>query len=250
MKIRPWAVIACLDAVTAWVFLGSAGCEPRSNARSAARPEEIGRASKGLVVLEFELPKPAFPGTPKNVPVGTTVQKPTGKPRPPYKAPAGVKLVSLEKPVTSSDPEPIIGELECITDGDKEAKDGSYVELGPGKQWAQVDLEEPCEIYAILFWNYHGDPRVYHDVVVQVADDPDFITNVRTLFNNDHDNSSGLGTGDDYEYFELYEGKLIKLDGLEARYVRIYTNGSTADDMNRFTEIEVYGLLDAAGGEL
>jgi hypothetical protein len=30
---------------------------------------------------------------------------------------------------------------------------------------------------------------------VQTADDPDFITNVRTLFNNDIDNSLGLGVG-------------------------------------------------------
>ena len=46
------------------------------------------------------------------------------------------------------------------------------------------------EIYAIVIWLFHKEPRVYFDVVVQVADDPDFITNVRTLFNNDIDNSA------------------------------------------------------------
>jgi len=191
--------------------------------------------------LPFKLPKPVFIGTPKNIPPGTTVQKSTGKARPPFMAPAGTTNVALEKEVTSSDEEPIIGEIEMITDGDKEATDGSYVELGPGLQWVQVDLEAPCEIYAVLFWHYHADPRVYRDVVVQVADDADFITNVRTIFNNDHDNSAGLGIGKDYEYFEVYEGQLVDAKGIKARFVRIYTKGSTANEQNHFIEIEVWG---------
>jgi len=35
--------------------------------------------------------------------------------------------------------------------------------------------------------------RIYRDVVVQVADDADFINGVKTIFNNDQDNSAGLG---------------------------------------------------------
>ena len=42
-----------------------------------------------------------------------------------------------------------------------------------------------AEIYAIVVWHYHGEARVYHDVVVQLADDSDFIENVQTIFNND-----------------------------------------------------------------
>jgi hypothetical protein len=85
--------------------------------------------------------------------------------------------------------------------------------------------------------------RVYHDVVVRVADDPDFIENVRTVFNNDHDNSSGLGVGNDKEYWETYEGKLIDAQGVVARYVRLYSKGNTADDQNHYTEVEVYGSV-------
>ena len=70
-----------------------------------------------------------------------------------------------------------------ITDGDKEATDGSLVEMGPFPQWVMVDLEGEYEIYAIVFWQYHKAERVYYDVVVQVSDDPEFITNVVTLFN-------------------------------------------------------------------
>jgi cytochrome c peroxidase len=83
--------------------------------------------------------------------------------------------------------------------------------------------------------------KVYHDVIVQVADDPDFIKQVRTVFNNDSDNSSGLGVGKDREYIESYEGKLINAKGARARYIRFYSKGSTESALNEYTEIEVYG---------
>ena len=35
-------------------------------------------------------------------------------------------------------------------------------------------------VAAIVAWHFHSQARVYHDVIVQVADDPDFITNVKT----------------------------------------------------------------------
>ena len=44
----------------------------------------------------------------------------------------------------------------------------------------------------------------------------DFIQNVKTLFNNDQDNTSGLGVGTDREYFETHEGKLINAKGVKA----------------------------------
>jgi hypothetical protein len=198
-------------------------------------------AGEKLVPLKLELPLPMFKGTPKNIKLTPYIRKPTGKPRPDFMVPEGTKLLSLEKPVTSSDDEPIVGELEMVTDGDKKGSDGSYVELGPNRQWVQIDLEEAGAIYAIVLWHYHGEARIYHDVVVQLADDADFITNVRTVFNNDYDNSSGLGIGKDLEYFEMYEGELIPVKGLKARYLRLYSKGSTASDLNHYTEIEVWG---------
>jgi hypothetical protein len=77
-------------------------------------------------------------------------------------------------------------------------------------------------------------------VVVQVADDPDFITNVHTIYNNDVDNSSGLGLGKDKEYYESFEGRLIDAKGVKGRYLKLFTNGSTSDDQNHYTEVEVY----------
>ena len=85
----------------------------------------------------------------------------------------------------------------------------------------------------------HG--QVYHNVIVQVADEPDFTENVRTVFSNDTDNALGLGIGRNREYFENYEGKLIKAEGVKARYMRFYSKGSTESALNDDTEIEVYG---------
>jgi len=196
--------------------------------------------SDGKAPLEIKLPKPMFVGTPKNI-QSTNLEKPTGAKRPPFMAPQGTKNVALGKAVSGSDEDPVIGDMQQITDGDKEAVDGSYVEFGPGLQHIQVDLGAEHLLYAIAFWHYHQQARVYKDVVVQIADDPDFIMNVRTLFSNDHDNSSGLGVGKDKEYIETYEGKLIDAKGEKARYVRLYSDGNTANDMNHYIEIEVYG---------
>jgi len=195
----------------------------------------------GLAPIPIELPRPMFVGTPQNIRGVTKLAKPLGMPRPPFLAPPGTQNVAFEKPVASSDEEPIIGDIEYITDGDKSAADGSYVELGPFVQHITIDLGAEYDIYAILSWHFHKQARVYFDVVVQVADDPDFITNVTTIFNNDIDNSAGLGLGQDLHYVETNEGKLIDAKGTRARYVRLYSNGNNANDLNHYIEVEVFG---------
>jgi len=201
----------------------------------------VAGAGEKLEPLKLELPPALFKGTPKKIKLTPYIRKFSDKARPAFLVPAGTRLLSFEKPVTGSDDEPIVGELEMVTDDDKKGSDGSYVELGPNRQWVQIDLEEVNTIYGILLWHYHGEGRIYHDVVVQLADDADFITNVRTVFNNDYDNSSGLGIGKDLEYFETYEGELIQVKGMKARYLRLYSKGSTASDLNHYTEVEIWG---------
>ncbi len=193
------------------------------------------------VELKIQLPKPMFIGTPRNIKT-PNLEAVTGKPRGPFYVPKGTELVSLKRPVTSSDPQPVIGELSYVTDGEKSGEDGYFVELGPGPQWVQIDLQKPSLIQAIVVWHYHSQARVYRDVIVQVAEDKDFVEGVITLFNNDHDNSSGLGAGRDKEYIETNEGRLIDGRGVKARYVRLWSNGNTANDMNHYVEVEVYGL--------
>ena len=190
--------------------------------------------------LPIVLPKPLFEGTPAppNVP---NLEKPSGRPRPAFLAPAGTTNLALHKPVSGSDSDPVIGSLEMITDGNKAGTDGTFVELKPGVQNIVIDLEAKSTIFAILIWHYHKEARAYAGVVVQVADDPDFITNVRTLFNNDSGNETGNGIGKDRRYVETSEGKLIDAKGVEARYVRLISNGSDKTPANHYIEVEVFG---------
>ena len=191
--------------------------------------------------IALTYPKPLFIGTPKSVVLARGVHDPMAGRRDGFRAPAGTRLLSRGKPVASSDPNPVIGELGYVTDGDKEGGDGSYVELGPGCQYVQIDLEAEAWIYAIAVWHYHSQARAYHDVVVQLADTPDFTAPV-TVFSNDHDNSLGLGPATDDEYIETNKGLLIETGGKRGRYVRLYSNGSTASEMNHYIEVEVYGV--------
>ena len=196
-----------------------------------------------LVPITLVLPKPMFVGTPQNLSV-PNLEKPLGKPRADFLAPEGTVNAALNKAISGSDEEPIIGDLEMITDDDKEAADGSYVELGPFVQYVTVDLEQTYEIYAIVLWHFHKQGRVYFDVVVQISDDPDFISGVTTVFNNDMDNSAGLGMGKDKHYVETSEGKLIDClsqGSPKGRYVRCYSNGNTGNDLNHYIEVAVYG---------
>jgi hypothetical protein len=192
------------------------------------------------VELKLQLPKPMFIGTPTNI-KSANLEAVTGKSRAPFMVPAGTKLLSLKKVVKASDAQPVIGELDMITDGEKEGGDGYFVELGPGKQWVQVDLGASYALQAILAWHYHSQARVYRDVIVQVSDDKDFLKGVQTIFNNDHDNSSGLGVGKDKEYIEVAEGRLFDPKGVKGRYVRMYSGGNTTNDLNHYVEIEVHG---------
>jgi hypothetical protein len=222
--------------------IGTPGNEPTPTPTPAAA------GSFRLVPVEIKLPKARFIGTPQDGRV-PNLERPRKGPRPPFLAPQGTTNVALGKPVTSSDPEPVIGSLDQITDGDKETADGSFVELGPGPQYVTIDLQERCEIYGVLVWHHHRWPRVYFDVVVQVADDPGFRTGVRTIFNNDTENALGLGAGPDMNYTETNEGKLLDGKGVRARYVRLYSNGNSNNELNHYIEVAVYGrpVSTAAG---
>ena len=204
-------------------------------AAALAKPQDQSKEE-----LKLQLPKPMFIGTPRNIKTAN-LEVITGKPRGPFFVPKGTALVSLKKAVISSDMQPVIGELSFVTDGEKSGEDGYFVELGPGKQWVQIDLKAEFNLNAILVWHYHSQARVYRDVVVQVSDEKDFIKGVTTIFNNDHDNTSGLGIGKDKEYIETNEGRLIDPKGVKARFIRLTSGGNTSNDMNHYVEVEVYG---------
>ena len=246
MARKCW-IMFCLSLLATICLLPGVSCrkQPQTNAQDSNQPEKdagsIEPANDKVVQLAFELPNYVLGGTRQNIRV-ENLEPLSTKDREPFYAPLGTKIISLGKPVTSTtDSEPIVGQLSYITDGDKEASDGSNVQLGPLLQNIIIDLGAEYEIYAILVWHFHNLPRVYFDVIVQVADDQDFITNVRTLFNNDIDNSAGLGTGTDKHYVENYRGKLIDAKGARASYIRLYSNGNNDNELNDYIEVEVWG---------
>lgn len=190
--------------------------------------------------LKFELPKAFYGGTVISY-WSPKLESTLYPARKPVLAPKGTSVVSLGKPVTAS-AAPTIGELKQINDGNKEFGKMSLVELPEGTQWVQIDLEAPHAIHAILLWHFHEGARVYFDVIGQISDDPEFKTGVTTFYNNDFDNSSGLGQGEDKEYIDISDGRLFELKGKSARYVRFSSRGNTTNDFNNYVEIEVWGV--------
>lgn len=202
----------------------------------APEPEAPGTPFRRLVI---EYPKPLYIGAPKDLmrkhklrdpwlDVGTML------------VPVSTHLISRGRPVTASDSEPVVGELSYVTDGDKEGSDGSYVELGTGPQSVRIDLGDLYHVHAVVVWHYHSQPRAYHDVVVLLSSDEEAAV-PSVIFNNDVDDSLGFGKGEDPEYIETARGRLISAGGPPARYVWLYSNGSTASEMNHYVEVEVYG---------
>ena len=194
-----------------------------------------------LVPVPIELPKPGYEGTPANPLTIRNLEKPSVNKRPPFLAPAGVTNLAKGKKVTSTETDPVVGDLTMVTDGDATQADGNYVELGPGVQSVTIDLGAPQELYAVLFWHYF-QPRVYFGIVVQTADDEAFTKNKQTWFNSDTANKAGQGAGTNMLYVESNEGKLVATKGVKARYVRIYSCGNNVNELNHFIEVEVFGL--------
>jgi len=191
------------------------------------------------IPLTTTIPPEKIEGTPIEIKVPNL--KPAAAKAPEIQVPAGTTLISKGKPVTASDDFPIIGDLPYITDGDKEAGEGYFLELANGLQWVQIDLEQEAAIQAVWVWHYHSQRRAYHDVVIQISNDPEFATGVTTVYNNDFDNSAALGTGTDSPYIETQYGLLVPVAGVKGRYVRLYSQGNTSNDMNHYIEVEVFG---------
>ena len=196
------------------------------------------RVKKAPLIIKYPKIVPGSTPVPMNEP---NVCKPSNKRPEAPMMPVGTVNLALGKPVTSNEPLPIVGDLDMVTDGDKDGEDGHNVDVGFGHKWVQIDLKAACSISAIGVWHYHGEVRAYRDVVVRVSNDPDFIE-YKTIFNADHDNSSGMGIGEDMGYVESCYGKLIWCPKLQpVRYIRLYSKGNTSNDQNHYTEVEVYG---------
>jgi hypothetical protein len=208
------------------------------------RPVPLRAADPDLAPLPLVLPRPALSGDPP-VDAGVRfadVELPGDRPRPVPQVAKGTTNLALHKTVTSNARSCFTGDLAMITDGNKEAYEGSAVEIKGKPCWVQIDLEAAHELSYVCVWHYHREWDVVRHVIVQLSDDPQFKAGVTTVFNNDQDGAEGLGKGGDPQYWETNEGRLIPANGVKARYVRLYSNGDSIDKLNRYTEVEVYGL--------
>ncbi|MBI1317595.1 MAG: hypothetical protein GC168_01420 [Candidatus Hydrogenedens sp.] len=218
-----------------WALL----CAALLTVRAGAGEAESDAPETPEAPLPLELPEPVFGGTPYD---GPNIFGPDeGLPRPPFLVPEGTVLLSRGKPVSSNVPTPRSGTLSQITDGNKGPGPDSRVDLGPGVPWIQIDLGAEHELAAIVMWKYPEKTQIYMNVIVQVSNDPFFKEGVTTLFNNDRKDELYLGAGQDYNYMETHEGKLIDAKGLKARYLRSYSSGSIYSGMDHYVEVEAWG---------
>ena len=237
----------CLIAAAALSLSSCGKSDSSSAAPSAATPAAPTVPAGDLEEIKPTYPKPMFVGTP--VPPGDVpnLEEPVGedKVQKTFMAPKGTTNVALNKPVTSSDPAPVIPNgpesLKLITDGDADSSDGCFVELAPEPQWVQIDLGASCDIYKIIAWHFHRQAVIVKGVVVQVSDDAEFKTGVTTIYNSDIDDACKQGKGSDKAWVQTNHGRMFDGKGSKGRYVRLWSNGSTMDDFNRYIEVSVYG---------
>ncbi len=238
-KLKTTSILA-LSAAS--IFMLGACKDSKSSSSDATGSGGLGAGTPGGVELKTDLPKEVIEGSPR--PKGVPNLMPELKQFPKFLVPKGTVLLSKGKKVTGSDEYPIMGDYSLLTDGEKETGEGYFMEMMNGVQWVQIDLEKEASIYGIVIWHFHGQKRVYNDVIVQVSDDPEFKTGVTTLYNNDYDNSSKLGKGSDRAYVETRYGLLVDGKGTKGRYVRCYSNGNSSNEMNHYIEIEVFGKTE------
>jgi predicted small lipoprotein YifL len=221
--------------------LALTACGKKPTEEPAAASNAAPAAPASGVPLTTELPPELIEGTPQPMDVPNLVQALVKAPE--LLVPEGTTLLSAGKPVTSSEEYPMIGDLTYVTDGDKQAGEGYYVELSGGTQWVQIDLEKSAEVSAVWTWHFHSQKRAYHDVIIQVSDDAEFKTGVTTIYNNDYDDSSKLGKGSDNPYVESRFGLLVDAKGAKGRYVRLFSQGNTSNESNHYIEVEVFGKV-------
>jgi len=233
-------IVSIIAASAALLFTG---CDKSKETASDAATSGGGGTSGGTpggVPIALVFPPELIEGTPKPINVPNLVPVPETARQ--VLVPKEAVLLSKGKKVTSSDDNPIIGTLDLLTDGDKQAGEGYFVELLEGLQWVQVDLEKSAAVYAVCVWHFHSQKRAYHDVIIQISDDPEFKTGVTTIYNNDYDNSSKKGKGVDNPYVESRFGLIADAKGAKGRYVRLYSCGNTSNEMNHYIEVEVHGV--------
>ncbi|ASI93053.1 endo-beta-N-acetylglucosaminidase [Vibrio mediterranei] len=132
--------------------------------------------------------------------------------------------------------------LERITDGIWNSTH-AYADLQAGLASIEIDLEKVESVKGVKTWRYFGDGRVYKDIVIQLLDEKHDV--LKTLFNNDQDSSSIFGPGNDNEYSERDLGYWVGTNenNIDARYIKLSSQGSSTNEGNHYVEVEVDAIL-------
>lgn len=137
-----------------------------------------------------------------------------------------------------------------------------------GAAWLQLDMGATHEVEYVNLYRYWSDKRQYNDTVVLLSNNPNFpASETLVLWNANKGvwNDAGIPVGKDAVYAETSAGKTMKitdsnvkmLNGTvpqllerangekyyEARYIRVYMNGSSANIYNHICELQVWGVM-------
>lgn len=150
----------------------------------------------------------------------------------PWNVAAGVTAITASSPIYGRP-------ASALTDGDKLSS--NYLELQDTYlQWVEIDLGTGFDVSRIKLWHYYDDGRSYKDVIVELSVDR---VGWVQVFNNDANNSAARGVGLDAEYVETASGKeILVASPVTARYLRLWSNGSSSNAENHYVELEVYGV--------
>ena len=115
----------------------------------------------------------------------------------------GMNNLAFQRPASQSGDAGYDSGSSLATDGN--IRNGGW-NIGPKATWRyrQIDIGRPRDIDSLRVWHELSDSRRirYKDVVIRLSTTADFTSDVTTVFNNDLDNSLGLGAGTDGEYDE------------------------------------------------
>jgi hypothetical protein len=142
--------------------------------------------------------------------------------------------VALGKPVTESTGKSL-SRPDLITDGNKTSGitgSSGYAHTSRAGE-VQVDLQQVYSLDSIKLYMWYGDGRMYNDTRVRVSADG---SNWETVFD----------VAVDGNYATSAEGKEIKLNGKNVRYIRSYSNGNTSNADTHWIEIEAFVAKEEA----
>ncbi|WP_262680938.1 DUF5123 domain-containing protein [Paenibacillus sp. J5C2022] len=133
-----------------------------------------------------------------------------------------------------------------LTDGSTASGTSVVGNTGYPIAYVQLDLGTFKDVSMFkMFFQASSHLYTYKDLAIQVSETADFY-DAFTIYNNDEDNSIGLGYGEDEEFIATPSGTTIMMAPKKARYIRFWVGGYESGDgvaspLTYIKELEVYG---------